>query len=403
MLRISDVEQLAVFPILGVGDYRANLQALGNIFACLCLVGRVVMGDNSVSQQSGIDPSHRINTLEELRDWFRKLSDSWVVPGKPSRVRGFAFRGQASSSWKLSPTLYRVLENKWRTDKKDPNEIAERELLALEKAVMVFVHRRGLHHIEQSRLSFMHQLAYLQHYGGPTRLIDVTFDPNIALWFSANGSPDEDSRIYAFGFEKTIAGDPKTRLLAERSKQPPFRNWEDERKCPWSQDRGSWCEDTWIWNPAHLDRRMAAQQGGFLLGGIATGQSSVSKFESKKTVQKKLSKDNARKLSCFKLNWHVADQTQWRGKGKAAIAPNFTLVIDKRIKKALRLQLEGLYGVNHSRLFPDYAGMATWLQDVSPAAEDKLPGEVWERFAIELQELKKKERPANPAQLADKR
>lgn len=343
---------------------------------------------------SDIDPTYRVKKLDELRNWFRDLSRIWVAPEeKTAKARRFAFRGQSNSNWGLYSTLFRLFTSTQSKHNKKASEIDERDLLALEKAVMVYVHRRGLHHVEQSRLSFMHQLAYLQHFGGPSRLIDVTFDPNVALWFAAHGSLDEDARVYAFGFEQEISVGNQSkgvRLLTERSPpKGPSRNWENDNKCPWSttsKDDG-WCQDFWIWAPAHLDRRMAAQQGAFLVGGVEKGGITVSTFESNKTTAKTLTTERARALSCLRVNWHVADPEQWKGRGKSAINPNFTLLIEKSVKRDLTKQLEGLYGIRHSRLFPDYAGMASWLLNVAPPSNIDLPQEVWKRYEAELREL----------------
>ena len=47
------------------------------------------------------------------------------------------------------------------------------------------LHRWGLHNSESGgRLSILNQLAILQHYGAPTRLIDITFDAWVAVRFA---------------------------------------------------------------------------------------------------------------------------------------------------------------------------------------------------------------------------
>jgi hypothetical protein len=64
---------------------------------------------------------------------------------------------------------------------------------------------------ECGRLSVMAQLALLQHYGAPTRLIDVTFNPWIGLWFAVEQKwkdglpqPDKDVRLIAIDVTRKI-------------------------------------------------------------------------------------------------------------------------------------------------------------------------------------------------------
>src|SRR5207247_327818 len=81
------------------------------------------------------------------------------------------------------------------------------------------------------RLSVLSQLAVLQHYGTPTRIIDVTFNPLIGLWFAVeqqwgdDGAPrneNVDGRLFAI--------DVSDRLINEDEEK---RKWEDDPRRPW--------------------------------------------------------------------------------------------------------------------------------------------------------------------------
>jgi hypothetical protein len=50
--------------------------------------------------------------------------------------------------------------------------------------VLRSVHQWGLHNGASGRLSALAQLATLQHFGAPTRMIDVTLNAYIGLWFA---------------------------------------------------------------------------------------------------------------------------------------------------------------------------------------------------------------------------
>lgn len=91
------------------------------------------------------------------------------------------FRGQASFGWKLLPSLYR--DNKW----------VENEDLMIKEMIRRFPDFLN----DEKRIEI---LTKLQHYGLPTRLLDLTENPLTALFFACDdkNSEDEDGRIYYF-------------------------------------------------------------------------------------------------------------------------------------------------------------------------------------------------------------
>jgi FRG domain len=81
----------------------------------------------------------------------------------------------------------------------------EGKLAAEEEKLLKFAHQWGLHNGSRGRLSILEQLATLQHFGAPTRLIDVSLNAYIGLWFATeekwvNGElayEDSDGRLFA--------------------------------------------------------------------------------------------------------------------------------------------------------------------------------------------------------------
>ena len=48
----------------------------------------------------------------------------------------------------------------------------------------------------------LEKLTYMQHYGCPTRLLDITSNPLVALYFACLGDDVKDGAIYVFGVNK---------------------------------------------------------------------------------------------------------------------------------------------------------------------------------------------------------
>ncbi len=107
------------------------------------------------------------------------------------RLRGaFVFRGHASLSWEFKTTIERAAE-KWCIERKF---LYERE----QKIIQEF--QRRAHHYINTPPKFsecLEWMALLQHYGAPTRMLDVTESMLIATFFAIEDSKD-DSVVWAF-------------------------------------------------------------------------------------------------------------------------------------------------------------------------------------------------------------
>lgn len=94
--------------------------------------------------------------------------------------RGWIFRGHArSESWHLESTLRRYLER--HSGRVEKTSWYPREGETIRRFQNIAHHY--LPHLPpyDDRLSW---LVWIQHYGGPTRLLDFTFNPAIALYFA---------------------------------------------------------------------------------------------------------------------------------------------------------------------------------------------------------------------------
>lgn len=225
-----------------------------------------------------MQPSDFWAPTEEVIGSFSELQSllESVFAKGPRRGRTFAWRGQLDAEWALTSSLYRRLS--WSL-RKTPEE---RDLYSHEGKILGDVHKWGLHmSADLGRLSVLNQLATVQHYGAPTRMIDVSFNPRIGIWFAVEERFDNCEPQFVNTDARVFAIDVTDSLINENNQ---LRCWEDDMRRPWREghpgsssrsppeggDREKyleWCTQPFAWRPAHFDSRIAAQNGGFVLGG----------------------------------------------------------------------------------------------------------------------------------------
>ncbi len=118
-------------------------------------------------------------------DW-----DGLVSKFAKQLAAGWLFRGQRESSWALKTSLER------HTPKTLPRQLAESRLVIEFK-------RRAHAYITSNDLPEDHGewLALMQHFGAPTRLLDVTRSPYVATYFAVEDQTDGDSAVWAINEE----------------------------------------------------------------------------------------------------------------------------------------------------------------------------------------------------------
>lgn len=93
------------------------------------------------------------------------------------------YRGHASKDWLLKSSIGR----------------SEKYNKELEKDVFLQFKMNYYSYTRERPSSDMDLLFLAQHYGLPTRLLDFTYNPMIALYFACENEPEKDGQIYVKG------------------------------------------------------------------------------------------------------------------------------------------------------------------------------------------------------------
>jgi len=168
---------------------------------------------------------------------------------------GWAFRGQQDARWPLLTSLERYLSaylpdrSSWR--------------LREERAIRIF--RRKAHNFLENPAALENDLrclALMQHHGAPTRLLDFTKSPFVAVFFALSAAT-RDAAVYALNTPRLWAAAPRGQMEMNRDHIDPRVQGNFERHFLPNTNAILWTGE-----PTEMDRRLVAQSGTLVVPGI---------------------------------------------------------------------------------------------------------------------------------------
>jgi hypothetical protein len=284
----------------------------------------------------------KVGTLQAFLDAVLKISAYQAQTGTR-----FAWRGVKDCDYPLHSSLFRHYVEVFG------RQPTERQLRSFETEIIAEARRWGLDwHVSGGRLTALELLAAGQHYGVPTRMLDFTFNPLIALWFAV---------------EDTDHGAAEGRLFAIdiADREVTREQWMQDKPWWFDIDPGpltEWTTQVWVWRPPPIEPRIVRQEACFLTGGVPSTVPRRSwRDPAGRWVNLRAAEVRASMSIPFQLITYSHAQKAFSRKALPKTIPKvraFTLRVQN--KKSIRSELVRSFGYSYESLFPDFPGFSTY-------------------------------------------
>ncbi len=195
-----------------------------------------------------------VTTLNEFTDLMDSVRDVWDFDAED--VCRPWFRGQQRKHWDLVPSIFRIGDFDRETEDDICEEFATRA--------------PALSRFEPFPTNNWDLFFLMQHYGAPTRLLDWTESPLIALYFAVRDNPGHyDSSVWMLNpYKLNLRVIHKDEVISPSAQG--VSKTDVKRVAPWLPERWSKRkipQDPLAVFPTHIARRISSQRACFTVHG----------------------------------------------------------------------------------------------------------------------------------------
>lgn len=213
---------------------------------------------------------HVIHNISEFLGVLNRYKNEFSTT---SHNDNFIFRGMSTASWKLLPGIFREYSKPETTSDVVSQKQYRKMYRSNESEILAHFRKEAsgfLTNISQN--DDFTWLQYAQHYGVPTRLLDFTANPLVALYFSCQSESKDDSVVWIINInnfqrwshDEDICKSTNTReIVIDRimcEMRGDFIHMENSKRPPLK-------ERPLFFLPPYIDQRMSAQASRFMLWG----------------------------------------------------------------------------------------------------------------------------------------
>ena len=186
--------------------------------------------------------------------WNDKIRSNNVIPEDDKLTIKFFFRGHGDKEWKLRPSLFRSIPG--IDDISYAASIDKYSYFGQEQYVMQEA-MRLCPNVFASAETDIQCMTICQHYALPTRLLDVSGNALVALYFAVSSEKDKDGVVYVF---RASSEDYKIASTAGRLNKASVSRYHEKGEGPISVNKRPL-----LVFPPHETMRQKAQDGSFYL------------------------------------------------------------------------------------------------------------------------------------------
>lgn len=303
-----------------------------------------------------------IESFDDLHTAITKLISK--TPELP-----LVWRGVRNANWGLHSYLYRhlmavngVLPPSERPTDPQPYP-DEDQMVAAERNVLQIARNDW----RFDNLSALETFARIQHFGGPTRLIDVTKNPYIGAWFAIEfdaDTEDKDARLFALATKpvtkegKESPPDSTLSLDDLGSARDPFWHAMETNADRQLFDWGTGARRR-VWVPPAYDPRISAQNAAFILDGVPITSSKLAPYFKTEGSAYWRRNDLLASASIYAKMFNSTLKPRYNARN---FAPTFSFRITAEAKREIRDVMEARFGYRQSYIYPDVAALASYLK-----------------------------------------
>jgi hypothetical protein len=278
----------------------------------------------------------------EIIDELQKTYPSGPILDSPV-VRKLLFRGISNESYKLIPSVYRI-------DILDKNKYGNFDITndkytawSSELNILEDFKLNACCYIKDNPINDLHKWAeYAQHYGVPTRILDWTSNPLVALYFACKNEKDVDASVWMLhliNYKRFLYLKTSNNQTEESKKNLSMR---DTINALLKEEEI--IEYPIIYIPYYFDIRMSAQSSYFMVWG-----------------KNKNALEDMIPLEKYMIYKKFDNGVRTYGKNQVEHIL-FKVIICSDLKQSFIRQLDML-GINEKTLFPGLDGLGHYIEN----------------------------------------
>lgn len=179
------------------------------------------------------------------------------------------FRGHAKAGWELKPSIGRHYIGEWKNILKKEKKTLEQFRLRCVPFIKTWEPI-----VQNEAIIQLECLSLMQHYGCPTRLLDFTTNPLVALFFASDPSEEGDGAVIV----TEVPDNLEERVKDAFKQRKPF-----------------------LYQPSHISERVVGQSGCFIVCPKPNEQLKLTNYK-KIVVQKSWKGHFRRELAVMGIN-----------------------------------------------------------------------------------------------------